>query len=69
MENLSVIATISEEGVEALQLHLQSCKGTVFAGYMSLLIEHLKAKYPKRSFTIIMDNLRAHKTTQVLKTL
>ena len=41
----------------------------VFADYLEKLIEVCKGKYPDKTITIMCDNLRSHKCTEVMKVL
>ncbi len=67
---MSLIAAMSRNGVEQLQyIYKGGTTNAVFASYLESLIEHCKDRYTDKVITIVCDNLRSHKCTDVLKVI
>ena len=68
--NLTCTATISTRQVEFLQFFPE--KGTtseMFESYFSELVLAMKQRYPRKELVFLLDNLRAHKTSLIMKIL
>ena len=60
--------SISTKGTEYVQCFAGGgTKNEYFSHHFDLLVEHLLAKYPERQIVMLMDNLLAHKSEQVVK--
>jgi hypothetical protein len=65
-----MIAALSKERVELIQyIYKGGCTNAVFGDYLEKLIEVCRAKYQGKILTIVCDNLRAHKCTEVMKVI
>ena len=59
---------MSKQGVELLQyIYKGGTTNAVFADYLEKLIDVCRRKYQDKVITIVCDNLRSHKCTEVLK--
>jgi len=68
--NMTCTATISTHRAEFLQFFKSG--GTtkeMFSVYFSNLVEAMKQKYPNKELVFLLDNLRAHKTSLIMKIL
>ena len=67
-KNITCCATISENGVELVRFFVGGgTKNEVFEDYLKLLLPNLLQKYPQKKLVIILDNLKAHKCSLILK--
>ena len=65
-----MIAALSKERVELIQyIYKGGCTNAVFGDYLEQLIGVCKNKYKNKIITIICDNLRSHKCTEVMKVI
>ena len=68
--NLSMIAALSKERVELIQyIYKGGCTNAVFGDYLEKLIAVCRNRYKNKTITILCDNLRSHKCTEVMKVI
>ena len=66
--NLTCIATISDREAEMLQfIYTGGTKNEIFEHYYDKLVRSMKVKYPNKKLVFVLDNLRAHKSSLIMK--
>ena len=62
--------TISEKKVELVRFFVGGgTKNEVFEDYLNVLLSLMTKEYPNKQLVIVLDNLKAHKSSLILKVM